>query len=155
MNAIGREPGRFAPVVDIGDGGPPGAQDGRRGRQFDAGLARPRPVLEGGTRRRIGGHGAVDRNPRGLAHLCKEGILDRLLAGRQDQFEIGAVVHVCPHGPGRAVDGLDRGQADRQGQAEEVEVGVVVTPATVAEDAEGKAPPRLGMDGAVEEGAAR
>ena len=81
-----REPGRLAPVVDIGDGGPPGAQDGRRGRQFDAGFARPRPVLEGGARRRIGGHGAVDRNPRGLAHLCKEGILDRLFHWR------GAVV---------------------------------------------------------------
>ena len=52
------------------------------------------------------------------------------------------------------MDGLDRRQPDRQGQAEEIEVGVVVAAMAVPEDAEGEAAPGLGMDRAVEEGTA-
>ena len=52
------------------------------------------------------------------------------------------------------MDGLDRGQSDRQGQAVEIEVGVVVAAMAVAEDAEGEAPPGFGMNRAVEEGPA-
>ena len=53
------------------------------------------------------------------------------------------------------MDGLDRGQADREREAEEVEVGIPVAAAAVPEDAEHETPPRFGMDRAVEEGAAR
>ena len=52
------------------------------------------------------------------------------------------------------MDALDRGQAERHGEAEEIEIGVVVAAMAVAEDAEGEAAPRLGMDRAVEEGPA-
>ena len=95
------------------------------------------------------------RRGRPRASPFEEGALDRFLAGRQDQFEAGAVEDIDAHAPGCAMDGLDRGQADRQGQAEEVEVWVVVAAMAVPEDAEGEAAPGLGMDRAVEEGAAR
>ena len=52
------------------------------------------------------------------------------------------------------MDGSHGGQPDRQGQAEEIEVGVVVAAIAVPEDAEGQAAPWLGVDRAVEEGAA-
>ena len=146
---------RVVPVVDIGDRGPPGPQHGRWRWDVDAGVPRPRPVLESGARGGLGRHGAVNRQPGGLAHVFEKSILDSLLAGRQDQFEVRAVVDVCEDGPGRAVDGLDRGQADRQGQAEEVEVGIPVAGVTAPEDAEGETPPSLGVDRAVEKGAAR
>ena len=145
---------RVAPVVDVRHRGTPGTQHGWRRRQFDAIGARPRPVLEGGARRGLGRHGAVDGEPGGTTHLVEEGVLDRLLPGRQHQLQTGAVADIGPHGPGRAVNRFDRGQADRQGDPEDVEVGVVVAGMAVAEDAEGEAAPRLGMDGAVEEGAA-
>ena len=127
----------------------------RRGCDVDVGLVRPLAVLEGRARVGIGGHGAVDGEPGGVAQLLQEGVLHRLLPGRQHQLQTGAVADIGADGPGRAVDGLERGQAHRQGEAEEVEVGVVVTAAAVPEDAEGEAAPLLGMDRAVEEGAAR
>ena len=79
----------------------------------------------------IGRHGAVGREPGDRAHLFQEGVLDRLLAGRQDEFEVGAVVDVRQYGPGGAVDGLDGGQADRESEAEKVEVGIPVAAAAV------------------------
>ena len=85
----------------------------------------------------------------------RKDVLDGLFPGRQDQFEVGAIVDVRAHGPSRSVDGFDRRQPDRQGQAEEIEIGVVVAAAAVAEDAEGKTAPLLGMNRTVEEGAAR
>ena len=145
---------RLAPVVAVGDRGLPGPQHGRRRRDVDAGLARPGPVLEGRPRRGIGGHGAVDRQPGSVAHFLEEAVLDRLLAGRQDEFEIGAVFHVGEHAPGGPVDGPDLGQSGGQGEAEEVQVGVPVAVAAVPEDPEDETPPLLGMDRAVEEGAA-
>lgn len=78
-----------------------------------------------------------------------------LLAGGQDQFKVGKIVNIGPDRPRRPMDGLNRGQADRQARAEGVEVGIVVAPVAVAEDPKGKAPPLLGMDRAFEEGAAR
>ena len=150
-----RELRGFPPVVDVRRAGTPGPEHGRRGCDVDVGLVRPLPVLEGRARVGIGGHGAVDGEPGGLAHLLQEGVLHRLLPGRQHQLQIGAVADIGAHGPGRAVDGLDGRQAHRQGEAEEVEVGIVVAAAAVPEDAEGEAPPLLGMDRAVEEGAAR
>ena len=64
-------------------------------------------------------------------------------------------MHIRQYGPGRAMDGLDRGQADREREPEEVEVGVVVAAMAAAEDAEGEAPPGFGAGGAGEEGMAR
>ena len=52
------------------------------------------------------------------------------------------------------MDGFHGGQPDRQRQAEEIEVGVVVAAIAIAEDAEGQAAPWLGVERAVEEGAA-
>ena len=52
------------------------------------------------------------------------------------------------------MDALDRGQGERHGEAEEIEIGVVVAAMAVPEDAEGEAAPRLGMDRAVKEGPA-
>ena len=94
---------RLAPVVAVRNAGPPGPQHGRRRRGVDAGPARPPPVLEGGTGRGIGRHGAVDREPGGLPHLLEKGVLDRLLAGWQDEFEIVAVGHVRQYPPGHGV----------------------------------------------------
>ena len=146
---------RVAPFVDVRRSRAPGAEHGGRRRDVDAGFVRPRPVLEGGPRRGIGRHRAVDCETGGLAHLLEKGVLHRLLAGRQHQFEVRAIVHVGEDGPGRAVDGLDRGQADGEGQAEETEVRVPVAGAAVAEDTEHEAAPWLRMDRTVEEGAAR
>ena len=46
------------------------------------------------------------------------------------------------------------GQGERHGEAEEIEIGVVVAAMAVLEDAEGEAAPGLGMDCAIEEGPA-
>ena len=145
---------RFAPVVDMRGGGPPGTQHGRRRCDLDAGLPGPFPVLEGRTRIGARGHGAVDGEARGVVHLLQEIVLDGLLPGRQHQLEIGAIADIGADRPGAAVDGLDRGESHRQGQAVEVEIGVVVAAMAVAEDPEGEAAPGLGMDRAVEKGPA-
>ena len=145
---------RFAPVVDMRGGGPPGTQHGRRRRDVDAGLPGPLPVVEGGTRVGARGQGAVDGQARGVPHRLQEIVLDGFLPGRQHQLEIGAVADIGADRPGAAMDGLDRGESHRQGQAVEVEVGVVVAAMAVAEDAEGEAAPGLGMDRAVEKGPA-
>ena len=150
-----RRSGRVAPVVGVGERGPPGPEQGRGLRDLDARLPRALPVREGGAGRGVVRHGAVDRETRGLAHLPEERVLHGLLAGRQDELQVRAVADVGADGPGGPVHGLDRGQADRQRQAVEVEVGVVPAAAAVPEDAEGEAAPELAMDGAVEEGAAR
>ena len=89
-----------------------------------------------------------------VPHLLQEIVLDGLFPGRQHQLEIGAVADIGADRPGAAMDGLDRGESHRQGQAVEIEVRVVVAAMAVAEDAEGEAPPGLGMDRAVEEGSA-
>ena len=145
---------RLPPVVDVGDGGTPGTEHLRGRREADAGVARPRPVGERGTRLGVGGHGAVDRQAGGLAHLPQKRILHRFAAGGQHEFESGAVHDVGADGPDGAVNGLDRGQAHGHRQPEEVEVGLKVVLPAVPVDAEGESVPCLGMDGAVEEGPA-
>ena len=107
------------------------------------------------ARRGIGRrYGPVDSDPRGFSHLIEKGRLDRFFPGREDEFEFGTVPDIGADRPGRAVHGMDRGQVGRQDQAVEVEVGLVPVAAAPREDAEGEAPPGLGMDGAIEEGPA-
>ena len=99
-------------------------------------------------------HGAVDGQPGGTPHLLQEIVLDGFLARGQHQFQFGAVADIGPDAPDAAMDALDRGQGERHGEAEEIEIGVVVAAMAVPEDAEGEAAPGLGMDRAVEEGPA-
>ena len=99
-------------------------------------------------------HGAVDGKPGGTPHLLQEIVLDGFLARGQHQFQFGAVADIGANAPDAAMDALDRGQGERHGEAEEIEIGVVVAAMAVPEDAEGEAAPRLGMDRAVEEGPA-
>ena len=95
------------PVLDVGMAGAPGAELGRRCCDVDVGLVRALAVLEGGARVRIGGHGAVDGETGGLAHLGKERGLDGFLAGGQHQLQIGAVVDIGGDRPLGAVHGFD------------------------------------------------
>ena len=78
------------------------------------------------------------------------------MRGGQHELEVGTVVDIGPDRPARAGDGLDTGQADGDGEAVEVDVGVVQAEAgpAVLEHAEHEPPPALGMERAVEEGAA-
>ena len=150
-----REGRRLAPIVDVGGAGPPGVELGRRDRQMDAGVARPLPVFICQARRRVGvRHGAVDGQPSGLAHLVEKRGLHGFLSSRQHQFQFGTGADIGADRPGPAIQGDDVRQAHRQGEPMEVEVGIVVTPAAVLEGAEHDAAPGLGMDSAVEEGAA-
>ena len=146
----------LAPVVDIGAPGAPGPELGRRRRDVDAGVRGPLPVFEPRARVGVGGHGAVDGEPRGVAHLVEERGLDGFLARRQHEFEVGAVLDVGRDRPLRAVHGLDRRQADADRESVEVDVGVVEAEArpAVLEHAEHESPPALGMQRPVEEGAA-
>ena len=112
-------------------------------------------VRVGGARCRIGRHGAIDREAGCLSHLRQEFVLDGLLSCGQHEFQLRAVLDVRADRPGRAVHGLDHGQAHLQRQAVEIEVGVAEAGAPVPEHAEGEAPPLLCMDGGVEECAAR
>ena len=57
-------------------------------------------------------------------------------------------------GPDAAMNGFHRGQPRGHGEPEEVQVELEGTAPAVPEDAEHEAVPGLGMDGAVEEGAA-
>ena len=136
---------------------------GRQGRSSDGGAAMSIPASRArvqssnaGREIRVCGHGAVDREPRGLAHLGEEGGLDRLLARRQHELQLGAVHDVGRDRPADARHGLDAGQADRHREAVEVDVGVVEAEArpAVLEHAEHEPPPALGVERAVEEGAA-
>ena len=99
-------------------------------------------------------HGAVDGKPRGFAHLFQKRGLHRFLSRGQDQFQIGARVDVGPCRPDAAFHGVDLGQAHRQGQAMEVDVGDAVARMAVLEDPEHESFPWLGMERVVEEGAA-
>ena len=113
------------------------------------------PVGPGNPRGRIGlRHGAVDGKPRGLAHLFQKRGLHRFLSRGQDQLQIGAGVDVGPCRPDAAFHRVDLGQAHRQGQAVEVDVGNAVARMAVLEDAEHEAFPWFHMERAVEEGAA-
>ena len=128
----------------------------RRYRQFDPGRPRALTVPECDDRRGIGlGQGPVDRGARGFSHLLQEGRLDRLLPGGQDEFESGTVPDIGADRPGRAVDGMDRGQADRDDQAVEVQVRLVAVAASACGDAECEAAPGFGVDGVFEEVPAR
>ena len=147
--------GPLVPIVGVGDGGPPGAQFGGRLGHLDPGLFRLVPVGPGNPRGRIGlRHGAVDGKPRGFAHLFQKRGLHRFLSRGQDQLQIGARVDVGPCRPDAAFHGVDLGQAHRQGQAMEVDVGDAVARMAVLEDAEHEALPWFHMERAVEEGAA-
>ena len=111
---------------------------------------------EGRARIRVGGHRAVDGEPGGRAHLVEERGLDGLLARGQHELQLGAVHDIGGDRPAGAGHGLDAGQADRDRQAVEVDVGIVQAEAVpaVLEHAEHEAAPALGMERAVEEGAA-
>ena len=118
-----REGRRLAPIVDVGGAGYPRVEFGRRDRQVDAGVPRPLPVFICQARRRVGvRHGAVDGEPRGLAHLFEKRGFHRFLAGRQHQFQFGTGADVGADRPGPAIQGDDMRQAHRQGQPMEVEV---------------------------------
>ena len=108
----------------------------------------------GGARDRIGRrHGAVDRNPRGLAQFGQERGLDGLLARRQHQRQFRAGQHVGARRPDAARDRDDPGQAGAERQAVEVEIGGVAVLVAVPEYPEHDAAPDLGMARSVEEGA--
>ena len=130
-------------------------QLGGRLGHLDPGLFRLVPVGPGNPRGRIGlRHGAVDGKPRGLAHLFQKRGLHRFLSRGQDQLQIGAGVDVGPCRPDAAFHGVDLGQAHRQGQAMEVDVGDAVARMAVLEDPEHEALPWFHMERAIEEGAA-
>ena len=149
-----RKGGPLVPIVRVGDGGTPGAQFGGRLGHLDPGLFRLLPVGPGNPRDRIGlRHGAVDGKPRGFAHLFQKWGLYRFLSRGQDQFQIGAGVDVGPRRPDAAFHGVDLGQAHRQGQAMEVDVGDAVARMPVLEDAEHEALPWFHMERAIEKGA--
>ena len=145
---------RLPPVVDVGNGRPPGTEHPGRRHEVDAGVAGPCPVGKGGTGLGLGGHGAVDRQAGRLTHPGQKAILHRFAAGGQHEFESGAVHDIGADGPVGAVNGVDHGQADGHGQAEEVQVRLHIALPAVPVDAEGESVPCLGMDGAVEEGPA-
>ena len=150
-----RKGGPLVPIVRVGDGGTPGAQFGGRHGHLDPGLFRPVPVGPGNPRSWIGlRHGAVDGKPRGLAHLFQKRCFHRFLSRGQDQLQIGAGVDVGARRPGAAFHRVDLGQAHRQGQAMEVDVGDAVARMAVLEDAEHEAFPWFHMERAVEKGAA-
>ncbi len=147
---------RLAPVVDVGEAGTPGPELGRRRGDVDVGLVRALAVREGRARVWIGGHGAVDGEPCGLAHLFEERGLDGLLARGQHQLKVRAVHDVGAGRPALAGDRLDPGKLRGDGEAVKVDVGVVEAepvPA-VLERAEHEAAPALDVERAVEEGAA-
>ena len=155
VGAYACEGGPLVPIVRVGDGGTPGTQFGGRLGHLDPGLFRLVPVGPGNPRGRIGlRHGAVDGKPRGLAHLFQKRGLHRFLSRGQDQLQIGARVDVGPRRPDAAFHGVDLGQAHRQGQAMEVDVGDAVARMAVLEDAEHEALPWFHMERAIEEGAA-
>ena len=81
-------------------------------------------------------HGAVDGKPRGLAHLFQKRGLHRFFPRRQDQLQTGARGDVGPCRPDATFHGVDLGQAHRQGQAMEVDVGDAVARMAVLEDTE-------------------
>ena len=150
-----RKGGPLVPIVGVGDTGTPGTQLGGRLGHLDSRLFRLVPVGPGKPRSRIGlRHGAVDGKPRGLAHLFQKRGLQRLFPRRQDQLQIGAGVDVGPCRPDAAFHGVDLGQAHRQGQAVEVDVGDAVARMAVLEDPEHEALPWFHMERAIEEGAA-
>ena len=133
----------------------PGAQLGGRLGDLDPRLIRLVPVGPGNPRGWIGlRHGAVDGKPRGLAHLFQKRGLHRLFPRRQDQLQIGAGVDVGPRRPDAAFYRVDLGQAHRQGQAMEVDVGDAVARMAVLEDAEHEAFPWFHMERAIEKGTA-
>ena len=135
-----RKGGPLVPIVRVGDGGTPGPQLGGRHGHLDPGLFRLVPVGPGNPRGRVGlRHGAVDGKPRGLAHLFQKRGLHRFLSRGQDQLKIGAGVDVGPCRPDAAFHRVDLGQAHRQGQAVEVDVGDAVARMAVLEDAEHEA----------------
>ena len=156
IGADGLEPRGFPPVVDIGEAGAPGAKLGRWRGDVYAGVARALPVVERWARIGTGGHGAVDGRARGLAHLVEKRRLDRFFAHQQHELELGAVHDVGRDCLAGAVDGPDGRQADGDGEAVEVGVGVVQAEArpAVLEHAEHEPSPALDMERAVEEGAA-
>ena len=113
------------------------------------------PVGPGNPRGRIGlRHGAVDGKSRSLAHLFQKRCLHRFLSRGQDQLKIGAGVDVGPCRPDATFHRVDLGQAHRQGQAVKVDVWDAVARMAVLEDAEDESFPWLGMERAIEEGAA-
>ena len=151
----GRKGRPLVPIVGVGDGGTPGAQFGGRLGHLDPGLFRLVPVGPGNPRGRIGlRHGAVDGKSRSLAHLFQKRCLHRFLSRRQDQLQIGAGVDVGPRRPDAAFHGVDLGQAYRQGQAMEVDVGDAVARMPVLEDAEDEALPWFHMERTIEKGTA-
>ena len=151
----GRESRPLVPIVRVGDGGTPGAKFGGRLGHLDPGLFRLVPVGPGNPRGRIGlRHGVVDGKPRGLAHLFQKRGLHRFFPRRQYQLQIGAGVDVGARRPDAAFHGVDLGQAHRQGQAMEVDVGDAVARMPVLEDPEHEALPWFHMERAIEEGAA-
>ena len=89
-----------------------------------------------------------------LAHLFQKQGLYHLFPRRQYQLQIGAGVDVGPCRPDAAFHRVDLGQAHRQGQAVKVDVGDAVARMAVLEDSEHEALPWLGMERAIEEGAA-
>ena len=122
---------------------------------LDPGLFRLVPVGPGNPRGRIGlRHGAVDGKPRRLAHLFQKRGFHRFLSRGQDQLQIGARVDFGPCRPDTTFHRVDLGQAHRQGQAVEVDVGDAVARMAVLEDPEHESFPWLGMERAVEKGAA-
>ena len=140
--AHGREGRGVAPVVDVGDAGPPGAELDRRHGERDTGVGGPLVVLEGDARRGIGRrHGAVDGEARRVTHLLEELRLDRLAAGGEHQLQLGAGLDVGAHRPGAALDGVDRRQPHGKRESVEVEVGVVEAGEPVPEHAEGETAP--------------
>ena len=155
VGAYACEGGPLVPIVGIGDTGTPGTQLGGRLRHFDSRLFRLVPVGPGKPRSRIClRHGAVDGKPRGLAHLFQKRRLHRFLPRRQDQLQIGARVDVGSCRPDAAFHRVDLGQAHRQGQAVEVDVGNAVARMAVLEDAEHEALPWFHMERAIEKGTA-
>ena len=146
---------RLPPVVDVGDGGPPGAELRERHRQVDAGRGGALPVLvsdaRGGFRL---GHGAVDGEPGGIAHLVQKRRFDRLLARRQHQFQLGTGLDIGPHRPACAGDRIDLGQPHRQRQAVKVHVRNPVARMASPVGTEDETAPTLGVQRAVEKGAA-
>ena len=149
------EGGPLVPIVGIGNTGTPGTQLGGRLRHFDSRFFRLVPVGPGNPRSRISlRHGAVDGKPPGLAHLFQKRGLHRFFPRRQYQLQIGAGLDVGPYRPDATFHSVDLGQAHRQGQAMKVDVGDAVARMAVLEDAEHETLPWLGMERAIEEGAA-
>ena len=151
----GRESRPLVPIVRVGDGGTPGAQFGGRLGQFDPRLFRLVPVGPGNPRGRIGlRYGAVDGKSRSLAHLFQKRCFHRFLSRGQYQLEIGAGVDVGARRPDAPFHRVDLGQAHRQGQAMEVDVGDAVARMPVLENAEHEALPWSHMERVIEKGAA-